>query len=92
MPGPRARTCGTRRRSWTSTSRTGWSASDGWSRRWRRDLRTEEELLDAAWSEVPAALRPAAALTLRGHLEKLREEGRLAGRTTALRGRDSDRV
>ncbi len=39
----------------------------------------EEELLDAAWSEVPAALRPAAALTLRAHLEKLREEGRLPG-------------
>jgi hypothetical protein len=42
-------------------------------------LVSEEELLDAAWSEVPAALRPAAALTLRAHLEKLREEGRLPG-------------
>jgi len=42
-------------------------------------LRTEDELLDAAWSEVPAALRPAAALTLQAHLEKLREEGRLPG-------------
>jgi glyoxylase-like metal-dependent hydrolase (beta-lactamase superfamily II) len=40
-------------------------------------LRTEEELLDAAWSEVPANLRPAAALTLQAHLEKLTEEGRL---------------
>jgi glyoxylase-like metal-dependent hydrolase (beta-lactamase superfamily II) len=40
-------------------------------------LRTEEELLDAAWSEVPASLRPAAALTLGAHLEKLRSEGRL---------------
>lgn len=40
-------------------------------------LRGEEELLDAAWSEVPAELRGAAALTLRAHLEKLREEGRL---------------
>jgi len=40
-------------------------------------LRTEEELLDAAWPEVPAALRPAAALTLAAHLEKLRSEGRL---------------
>jgi glyoxylase-like metal-dependent hydrolase (beta-lactamase superfamily II) len=40
-------------------------------------LRTEEELLDAAWSEVPAELRPAAALTLGAHLEKLRSEGRL---------------
>jgi glyoxylase-like metal-dependent hydrolase (beta-lactamase superfamily II) len=42
-------------------------------------LRTDEELLDAAWSEVPASLRPAAALTLGAHLEKLRSEGRLPG-------------
>jgi len=40
-------------------------------------LRTEEELLDAAWPEVPAELRPAAALTLAAHMEKLSEEGRL---------------
>jgi glyoxylase-like metal-dependent hydrolase (beta-lactamase superfamily II) len=39
-------------------------------------LRTEDELLDAAWPEVPAALRPLAALTLEAHMEKLREEGR----------------
>jgi glyoxylase-like metal-dependent hydrolase (beta-lactamase superfamily II) len=42
-------------------------------------LRTENELLDAAWPEVPAELRPAAALTLGAHLEKLRSEGRLPG-------------
>jgi glyoxylase-like metal-dependent hydrolase (beta-lactamase superfamily II) len=35
------------------------------------------ELLDAAWSEVPEQLRPAAAVTLRAHLDKLVEEGRL---------------
>ena len=40
-------------------------------------LRRRDELLDAAWSEVPSALRPAAALTLAAHLEKLAEEGRL---------------
>jgi glyoxylase-like metal-dependent hydrolase (beta-lactamase superfamily II) len=40
-------------------------------------LRSDEELLDAAWPEVPAELRPAAALTLGAHLEKLRSEGRL---------------
>jgi glyoxylase-like metal-dependent hydrolase (beta-lactamase superfamily II) len=40
-------------------------------------LRTEDELLSAAWSEVPAPLRPAAALTLEAHMEKLRSEGRL---------------
>jgi glyoxylase-like metal-dependent hydrolase (beta-lactamase superfamily II) len=40
-------------------------------------LRTEDELLDAAWPEVPAELRGAAALTLEAHMEKLRQEGRL---------------
>jgi glyoxylase-like metal-dependent hydrolase (beta-lactamase superfamily II) len=39
--------------------------------------RGEAALLDAAWADVPAALRPIAALTLRAHLDKLREEGRL---------------
>jgi glyoxylase-like metal-dependent hydrolase (beta-lactamase superfamily II) len=37
-------------------------------------LRSEDELLSAAWPEVPAELRGAAALTLRAHLEKLSEE------------------
>jgi glyoxylase-like metal-dependent hydrolase (beta-lactamase superfamily II) len=41
-----------------------------------RGLRTEDELLDAAWPDAPPALRPAAALTLRAHLEKLAAEGR----------------
>jgi glyoxylase-like metal-dependent hydrolase (beta-lactamase superfamily II) len=40
-------------------------------------LRTEGELLDRAWSDAPPDLRPAAALTLRAHLEKLAEEGLL---------------
>jgi glyoxylase-like metal-dependent hydrolase (beta-lactamase superfamily II) len=40
-------------------------------------LRSEQELLESAWSDVPPDMRPAAALTLRAHLEKLREEGRL---------------
>ncbi|HYN90670.1 MAG TPA: MBL fold metallo-hydrolase [Thermoleophilaceae bacterium] len=40
-------------------------------------LRTRDELLDAAWSDAPAHLRTAAALTLAAHLEKLAEEGRL---------------
>jgi glyoxylase-like metal-dependent hydrolase (beta-lactamase superfamily II) len=35
-----------------------------------------EELLDAAWSEVPPILRPAASVTLAAHLDKLAEEGR----------------
>jgi glyoxylase-like metal-dependent hydrolase (beta-lactamase superfamily II) len=42
-------------------------------------LRTEDELLDAAWPEVPAELRGAAALTLRAHMEKLSAEGRVPG-------------
>jgi glyoxylase-like metal-dependent hydrolase (beta-lactamase superfamily II) len=39
--------------------------------------RTVDELLDAAWDDVPAALRPAAAVTLAAHLDKLADEGRL---------------
>jgi glyoxylase-like metal-dependent hydrolase (beta-lactamase superfamily II) len=41
-----------------------------------RGLRTEDELLDAAWADAPAELRPFAAVSLRAHLEKLRAEGR----------------
>jgi glyoxylase-like metal-dependent hydrolase (beta-lactamase superfamily II) len=40
-----------------------------------RGLRGEDELLDAAWPDASAALRPIAALSLAAHLEKLREEG-----------------
>ena len=40
-------------------------------------LRSHDELLDAAWSDAPDFLRPAAELTLRAHLDKLGEEGRL---------------
>ncbi len=39
--------------------------------------RTIEELLDKAWSDVPPELRPAAAITLAAHLDKLDEEGTL---------------
>ena len=39
--------------------------------------RTEDELLAAAWDEIPAGLRQPAAWTLAAHLAKLREEGRL---------------
>jgi len=41
--------------------------------------RTEDELLDRAWSDVPAELRPAAALTLRAHMEKLEEDAQGGG-------------
>jgi glyoxylase-like metal-dependent hydrolase (beta-lactamase superfamily II) len=36
--------------------------------------RTVDELLDDVWSDVPAGLRPAAAVTLAAHLDKLEEE------------------
>jgi glyoxylase-like metal-dependent hydrolase (beta-lactamase superfamily II) len=39
--------------------------------------RTVDELLDAAWSDVPSHLRFAAAITLAAHIDKLDEEGRL---------------
>jgi glyoxylase-like metal-dependent hydrolase (beta-lactamase superfamily II) len=39
-------------------------------------LREEDELLDAVWDDAPAALRPAAAVTLGAHREKLQGEGR----------------
>lgn len=39
--------------------------------------RTVDDLLAEAWSDAPAILRPAAAVTLAAHLEKLEAEGRL---------------
>jgi glyoxylase-like metal-dependent hydrolase (beta-lactamase superfamily II) len=39
--------------------------------------RSVDELLDAAWDDAPSALRPAAAVTLAAHLDKLEEDGRL---------------
>lgn len=39
--------------------------------------RSTPELLDAAWSDVAAELRPVAAVSLRAHLDKLAEEDRL---------------
>ena len=39
--------------------------------------RSQDDLLDAAWSDVPDAMRPAAALAMRAHIEKLAAEGRL---------------
>jgi glyoxylase-like metal-dependent hydrolase (beta-lactamase superfamily II) len=40
-------------------------------------LRGTDELLDRVWDDAPAPLRPAAAVTLAAHLDKLAEEGRL---------------
>ena len=72
-----ARWSGTRRQSSTSTSRTASTANAGSSRRWRRAFAPKTSCLAAAWPEVPAALRPAAALTLAAHMEKLGSEGLL---------------
>jgi len=39
--------------------------------------RTADDLLDEAWSDAPAQLRPIAMVTLAAHLDKLAAEGRL---------------
>jgi glyoxylase-like metal-dependent hydrolase (beta-lactamase superfamily II) len=39
--------------------------------------RSLQEMLDAAWGDVPDQLRPAAAVTLAAHLDKLAAENRL---------------
>jgi len=40
--------------------------------------RSRERLLDLVWDDVPAELRPAAALAMQAHLEKLIDDGLLA--------------
>jgi glyoxylase-like metal-dependent hydrolase (beta-lactamase superfamily II) len=42
-----------------------------------RGERSRARLLDAAWDDVPVPLRPAAALAMEAHLQKLAGEGRL---------------
>jgi glyoxylase-like metal-dependent hydrolase (beta-lactamase superfamily II) len=39
--------------------------------------RSRAALLAAAWDDVPEVLRPAAAVAMQAHLEKLEDEGRL---------------
>ena len=45
--------------------------------------RSREALLDAAWGDVPEAMRPAAAMAMEAHLESLEGDGRLAGDLSA---------
>jgi glyoxylase-like metal-dependent hydrolase (beta-lactamase superfamily II) len=45
-----------------------------------RGERSRRALLAEAWDDVPAELRPAAAMVMQAHLEKLEAEGRLPGR------------
>jgi glyoxylase-like metal-dependent hydrolase (beta-lactamase superfamily II) len=44
-----------------------------------RGERSREALLAEAWSDVPAEMRPAAALVMEAHLQKLDVEGRVPG-------------
>lgn len=44
-----------------------------------RGERSKAALLAEAWSDVPANLRPAAAMVMDAHLKKLEAEGRLPG-------------
>jgi glyoxylase-like metal-dependent hydrolase (beta-lactamase superfamily II) len=46
-----------------------------------RGERSREVLLAEVWDDVPAEVRPAAALVMEAHLRKLEAEGRLAGET-----------
>ncbi len=45
--------------------------------------RSDDALLDRAWSDAPAALREPARLTMHAHLRKLAAEGRLPAGVTA---------
>ncbi len=44
-----------------------------------RGERSREALLAEVWDDVPAEMRPAAALVMEAHLQKLEAEGRLPG-------------
>jgi glyoxylase-like metal-dependent hydrolase (beta-lactamase superfamily II) len=41
--------------------------------------RSRSRLLETVWDDVPEPLRPAAAVAMQAHLEKLAEDGRLDG-------------
>jgi glyoxylase-like metal-dependent hydrolase (beta-lactamase superfamily II) len=49
-------------------------------------MRGVDDLLDAVWDDAPAVLRPAAAVTLAAHLDKLEDEGRLPAGVERPRG------
>ena len=49
-----------------------------------RGERRRAALLAEVWDDVPEELRPAAAIAMRAHLEKLDDEGRLPGRSERL--------
>ena len=66
-----------RARSSPSTATIASSANACWSPRSTTGCAAPDDLLDRAWSDVPAVLRPAAAVTLAAHLDTLAEEDRL---------------
>jgi hypothetical protein len=41
--------------------------------------RSRARLLDIAWDDVPASMRPMAAVAMQAHLDKLEAETRLPG-------------
>lgn len=47
---------------------------------WSRGIREERELVTAIWGELPERLDRAATATLRAHLAKLEDDGRLSRR------------
>ena len=49
-----------------------------------RGERSREALLAEVWDDVPDEVRPAAALVMEAHLQKLDAEGRLPPRSSAL--------
>jgi glyoxylase-like metal-dependent hydrolase (beta-lactamase superfamily II) len=44
-----------------------------------RGERSREALLEEVWDDVPAEVRPAAAMVMQAHLDKLEAEGRFEG-------------
>ena len=48
----------------------------------RRGERSREALLAEVWDDVPAEVRPAAALVMQAHLDKLAAEGRFVAELT----------
>jgi glyoxylase-like metal-dependent hydrolase (beta-lactamase superfamily II) len=44
-----------------------------------RGERSREALLEEVWDDVPAEIRPAAAMVMQAHLDKLESEGKLPG-------------
>ncbi len=68
---PRAGGRGSRHRSSASTSTIAWRREAALVIALAEGKRTIHDLLDAAWADAPDALRPAAAITLEAHLQKL---------------------